>query len=123
MVLYRFRENIFGLNIIYIRYNRAQQPKCDDALHLYVRKYLIGLSNLLIFIFLKSAFKFTMNDQKQEGKLSLKNKGFVLAGLTILLLGVVLLRIKFPALRNELSTVLFIATLLVMGMNIFRSKE
>ena len=64
-----------------------------------------------------------MNDQKQEGKLSFKNKGFVLAGLTILLLGVVFLRIKFPSLRNELSTVLFIAMVLVMGMNVFRSKK
>ena len=123
MVLYRFRENIFGLNIIYIRYNRAQQPKCDHEAHLYVRKYLIVLPNLLIFIFPKSAIKFIMNEQKQEGKLSFKNKGFVLAGLTILLLGVVFLRIKFPAIRSELSTFLFIAMLLVMGMNVFRSKE
>lgn len=64
-----------------------------------------------------------MNDQKQEGKLSFKNKGFILAGLTILLLGVALIRIKFPGLRSELSVTLFIAALVLIGINVFRRKK
>jgi hypothetical protein len=64
-----------------------------------------------------------LNDQKQEGKLSFKNKGFVLAGLAILLLGVALIRIKFPALRSELSATLFIAALVLIGINILRRKK
>jgi len=64
-----------------------------------------------------------MNNQKQEGKLSFKNKGFVLAGLAILLLSVALIRIKFPALRSELTATLFIVVMGAIGINIFRRKK
>jgi hypothetical protein len=50
-----------------------------------------------------------MNVLKHEGKLSTKNKALVLVCLTITLLGIALVPIYFPALRNELSDILFIA--------------
>ncbi len=64
-----------------------------------------------------------MNDLKQESKLSFKNKGFVVACLAILLFGVVIFRIKFPALRGELSDTLFIAMLLAMFISAFQKKK
>lgn len=64
-----------------------------------------------------------MNDSRQEGKHSLKNKGYVLACLAIGLLGVALFRIQFPALRNELNDTLFIATLLVTSIAVFRKRK
>jgi hypothetical protein len=64
-----------------------------------------------------------MNDLKHEGKLSTKNKTLVLICLTITLLGVALFRIYFPALRNELSDVLFIATLVVAMIGFCRGRE
>lgn len=60
-----------------------------------------------------------MNDLKHEGKLSTKNSVLILVCLTIALLGVALFRIYFPALRNELPDVLFIATLLVAMIGFF----
>jgi len=64
-----------------------------------------------------------MNDLKQEGKLSLKNKGYVLACLAIALWVIVLFRIEFPTLRNELSDILFIATFLLTLIGVFRGKK
>lgn len=65
----------------------------------------------------------TMINQKQESKLSFKNKGFVLVCLTVLLLAVALVRIKFPGLRSQLSTTLFIAAFVVLALNVFRRKK
>jgi len=65
----------------------------------------------------------TMDDSKQEGRLSSKNKIYVLICLAIGLLGVALVRNKFPALRNELSDFLFIAALLVASIYVFREKK
>ena len=64
-----------------------------------------------------------MNDSKQEGRLSFKNKVYVLICLTITLLGVAFIRNKFPALRGELSDFLFIAVLLVALINVFWRKK
>lgn len=64
-----------------------------------------------------------MNDLKQEGKLSFKNKYYVLACLAIVLLGIALFRLKFPSLRGELSDALFIAALLVISINVFRKNK
>jgi hypothetical protein len=64
-----------------------------------------------------------MNDLKHEGKLSTKSKALILVCLTITLLGVALFRVYFPALRNELSDVLFIATLVVAVIGFFRGRE
>jgi len=64
-----------------------------------------------------------MINQKQEGKLSFKNKVFVLASLTILLLSIALIRIKFPGLRSELSDTLFYAALVMLGINVFLRKK
>lgn len=64
-----------------------------------------------------------MNDSKQEDKLSFKNKVYVLICLAIGLLGVALLRSKFPALRNELSDFLFIAVLMVGLVYVFQRKK
>lgn len=64
-----------------------------------------------------------MNDLKQEGKLSSKNKGFVLASLTILLLGVTIFRTYFPALKNELSDLLFIAAFVFTLIGVLRERK
>jgi hypothetical protein len=64
-----------------------------------------------------------MNDSKQEGKASLKNKVYVLVCLAIGLLGVAFLRSKFPGLRNGLSDFLFIAALLMGLMYVFQGKK
>ena len=64
-----------------------------------------------------------MNDSKQEGKLSFKNKAYVLICLTIALLGVAFIRNRFPALRGELSDFLFIAVLLLGVINVFWKKK
>ena len=64
-----------------------------------------------------------MNDLKQVGKLSFKNKGYILACLAMGLLGVALFRIQFPGLRNELNDTLFIATLFVTLIAVFRGRK
>jgi hypothetical protein len=64
-----------------------------------------------------------MNDLKHEGKLSTKNKALVLVCLTITLLGIALVPIYFPALRNELSDILFIAMVIGMTISFFRGGE
>jgi hypothetical protein len=52
-----------------------------------------------------------------------RGKTLILAFLTIALLGVALFRVYFPALRNELSDVLFIATLVVAMIGFFRGRK
>jgi uncharacterized membrane protein YoaK (UPF0700 family) len=64
-----------------------------------------------------------MNDLQQEEKVSIKSKGYVLACLAILLLGVAIFRDRYPALRSELSNTLFIVLLMVMVINLFRRKK
>ena len=64
-----------------------------------------------------------MNDSKQEGKLSFKNKVYVLVCLAIGLLGVAFIRNKFPALRGELSDFLFIGVVLLGFINVFWKKK
>ena len=64
-----------------------------------------------------------MKDIKQEHKISFKNKYYVLTCLAVALLGVAIFRNKFPALRSELTDTLFIATLLVTSISVFRGRE
>lgn len=64
-----------------------------------------------------------MNDLKQEHKLSFRNQFFVLVCLALGLFGVVIFRIKFPALRQELSDTLFIAMLAMMCINVFWKRR
>jgi len=64
-----------------------------------------------------------MDNSKRQSKLSLENKIYVLICLTVTLLGVALVRNKFPALRNGLSDFLVIATLLVAMIYVFRKNK
>ena len=75
-----------------------------------IQNGMANLAVLLKYLSLRNCFIYKqiliVNNLKHECKISLKNQGYIIACLTIVLLGVVLFNAKFPALRNELKDTL-----------------
>ncbi len=64
-----------------------------------------------------------MKDLKQERQLSIERRWYVLACLAIVLLGIVIIRMKFPTLKNQLSDTLFIGALFAALINVFSGRK